>query len=146
MCLFTQSCQTLCDPMGCSLPGSSVHGDSPGKTTGVGCHAHLQGIFPIQGSNPGLLHCRRILYHLSHQGSPEPMNKLMLFIFKEKKRASIFYTNSLSIHRQPSAKISLWNHHCLFTNFPFSTLSTSIWLPAPSELWTYPHRWQRWIK
>ena len=34
------------------------------------CHALLQGIFPIQGLNPGLPHCRRILYHLSHQGSP----------------------------------------------------------------------------
>ena len=38
--------------MDCSPPGSSVHGDSPGKNTGVGCHALLQGIFPIQGSNP----------------------------------------------------------------------------------------------
>ena len=36
-----QSCLTLCDPMDCSLPGSSVHGDSPGKHTGVGCHALL---------------------------------------------------------------------------------------------------------
>ena len=53
--------------MGCSLPGSSVHGDSPGKNTGVGCHALLQGIFPTQGSNPSLLRWRRILYHLSHQ-------------------------------------------------------------------------------
>ena len=44
--------------------------DSPGKNTGVGCHALLQGIFPTQGSNPGLLHCRRILYRLSHQRSP----------------------------------------------------------------------------
>ena len=44
---------------GCSQPGSSVHGDSPGKNTGVGCHALLQGIFPTQGSNPGLPHCRR---------------------------------------------------------------------------------------
>ena len=44
--------------------------DPPGKNTGVGCHALLQGIFPIQGSNPGLPHCRRILYQLSHQGSP----------------------------------------------------------------------------
>ena len=52
-----------------SLPGSFVHGDSPGKNTGVGCHALLQGIFPTQGLNPGLLHCRQILYHLSHQGS-----------------------------------------------------------------------------
>ena len=44
--------------------------NSPGQNTGVGCHALLQGIFPTQGSNPGLPHCRRILYHLSHQGSP----------------------------------------------------------------------------
>ena len=44
--------------------------DSPGKNTGVGCHALLQGIFPTQGSNPGLTHCRWILYLLSHQGSP----------------------------------------------------------------------------
>ena len=38
----------------CSPPGSSVHGDSPGKNTGLGCHALLQGIFSTQGSNPGL--------------------------------------------------------------------------------------------
>ena len=70
MCLVTQSCLTLCDPMDCGPPGSSVQWDSPGRNTGVGCHALLQGIFPNQGSNPGLPHCRRILYHLSHQGSP----------------------------------------------------------------------------
>ena len=44
--------------------------DSPGKNTGMGCHALLQGIFRTQGSNLGLLHCGQILYHLSHQGSP----------------------------------------------------------------------------
>ena len=43
--------------------------DSPGKNTGVGCHFLLQGIFPTQGSNPGLLLCRHTPYHLSHQGS-----------------------------------------------------------------------------
>ena len=48
--------------MTCSLPGSSVHGDSPDKNTRVDCHALLQGIFPTQGQNPGLPHCRRILY------------------------------------------------------------------------------------
>ena len=74
MCLVAQSCPTLWDPMDCSLPGSSVHGDSPGKNTGVGCHALLQGIFPTQGSNSGLLHCRQILYWLSHQGT---LNELM---------------------------------------------------------------------
>ena len=55
--------------MDCSPPGSSVHWDSPGKNTGVCFHALLQGIFPTQRSNPGVLHCRWILYHLSHQGS-----------------------------------------------------------------------------
>ena len=70
VCLVAQSCPTLCDPMDCSPPGSSVHGDSPGKNTGEGCHVLLQGIFPTQGSNPGLPHCRQILYCLSHQESP----------------------------------------------------------------------------
>ena len=71
LCLVTQLCPTLCGPMYCRPPGSSVHGDSSGQNTGVGCHALLQGIFLTQGSNPGLPHCRQILYHLSHQGSPE---------------------------------------------------------------------------
>ena len=43
--------------------------DFPGKNTGMGCHFLLQRIFPTQGLNPGLLHCRQILYHLSHHGS-----------------------------------------------------------------------------
>ena len=59
--------------MHCSPSGSSVRGDSPGKNTEVGCHALLQGIFPTQGSNPGLLHFRWILYYLSHQGSPRTL-------------------------------------------------------------------------
>ena len=66
-----QSYPTVCDSMDCSLSDSSVHGDSPGKNSSVSCHALLQGIFPTQGLNLGLLHCRRILYHLNHQGSPE---------------------------------------------------------------------------
>ena len=70
----------LCDPMDCSLPASSVHGifqaivcpwDFPGNSTEVDCHFLLQGIFPTQGSNPGLPHCRQTLYRLSHQGSLE---------------------------------------------------------------------------
>ena len=69
LCFIAQLCPTLFDPMDCSPPGSSVHGDSPGKNTRVSCHALLEGIFPSQGSNPGLLHCRQILYRLSHQGS-----------------------------------------------------------------------------
>ena len=56
--------------MNCSPPGSSVLGHFPGKNTGVVCHALLQGLFSTQGSNLGIPHCRLILYHLSHQGSP----------------------------------------------------------------------------
>ena len=70
ICLDLQSCLTLWDPMDCNPPGFSVHGNCSGKNTVVGCHALLQGIFPIQGLNPGLPHYKQILYHLSHQGSP----------------------------------------------------------------------------
>ena len=70
LCLVTQLCPTLCDPMDCNPPGFSVLGDFLGKNTGVGCHALLQEVFPTQGLNPGLWHCRQILYRLSHQGSP----------------------------------------------------------------------------
>ena len=47
LCLVSLSCLTLCDPVDCSPPGSSVHGDAPGKNTGVGCHALLQGIYTL---------------------------------------------------------------------------------------------------
>ena len=51
-----QSCLTLCNPLECSPPGSSVDEDSPGKNIGVGCHALLQGIFSTQGLNQSLLY------------------------------------------------------------------------------------------
>ena len=51
-------------------PGLYSPWNSPGQNTGVGSLSLLQGIFPTQGSNPGLLHCRWILYQLSHKGSP----------------------------------------------------------------------------
>ena len=70
LCLVAQLCLTLCDSTDCRSPGSSVHGDSPGKNTEVGYHALLQEIFPNQCSNPDLSHCRQILYCLSHQGNP----------------------------------------------------------------------------
>ena len=69
VCLVTQPCSTLCSSMDCSPPGSYVHGNSPGKNTGVGSLFLLQGIFPTQESNPGLPHCRQILYQLPW-GSP----------------------------------------------------------------------------
>ena len=69
LCLVAQSYLTFCGPIDCRPPGSSVYEDSPGKSTGMGCHALLQGIFPPQGSNRGFPHHRCILYHLHYQES-----------------------------------------------------------------------------
>ena len=65
---------TLCESMDCSPPDSSVHGDSPGKNAGVGCHALLQGIFLIQGwTSVFYILCigRRVLYHQHQLASPK---------------------------------------------------------------------------
>ena len=75
-------CVCVCVCESCSVVSDSLqsHGlqptvllcswNSPGKNTEVSSHFSLQGIFPTQGSKLSLLHCRQILYHLSHQGSP----------------------------------------------------------------------------
>ena len=55
-CVRAQLCLTLCNPMDCSLPGSSSHGVFLGKNTGVGCCFLLQGIFSTQGLSPRLWH------------------------------------------------------------------------------------------
>ena len=63
-----ESCPVVSD----SLLPQGLHSpwNSPGQNTGVGSVFLLQGVFPTQGLNPGLLHCRQILYQLSHKGSP----------------------------------------------------------------------------
>ena len=86
LCLVAQLCPTVCDPMDCNPPGSSVHENSPGKNTRVDCYALLQGILLTQRLNPHLLyllHCRWILYQLSYQGSAShrlPGTKLLLHL------------------------------------------------------------------
>ena len=67
--LVTKSCPTLVTPWTRGSTRLLCAWDSPGKSTGVGCHFLLQGIFLTQELNPGLLHCRQILYHLSYEGS-----------------------------------------------------------------------------
>ena len=79
-----QSCPTLCDPHGLYRPWNS-----PGQNTWVGSHSLLQGIFPTQGSNPGLTHCRRILYQLSHKGSPR------IFLNQESNQGLALQADSL---------------------------------------------------
>ena len=80
----SQSCPTLWEPRDYSPSGSSVHGDSPGKNTGVGSLSLLQGIFLTQGLIPGLPHWRQILDYLSHQGSPRLSSIFFLFLISTK--------------------------------------------------------------
>ena len=66
--LVTQSCLTICDTMGCSLPGSSLHGILQVRRLEWVAILFSRGSFPTQESNLCLLHCKNILYHLSHKG------------------------------------------------------------------------------
>ena len=92
--------------MDCSLPGSSVHRNFPSNNTGVGCHFLLQGIFPIQGLNLGLLHCRQILYCLSHQASHKKVVKKRKKKERERNRLFISYikTTFLDFPSAPAVK------------------------------------------
>ena len=92
------SCPTLCNPMDCIPPGSSVHG--------VGCSSLLQ------GSNPGVLHCRQILYHLSHKGSPWYPRGMLGY----KSINSSSLPPKLPILPLPIAPLNLWS--TLLPSFP----------------------------
>ena len=108
LCLVAQSRLTLCDPMDYCLSGSSVHGNSPGKNTGVDCHSFLQGIFLTQGSSSGLPHCKQILYHLSQ-----------LYSKLKKKKIK-------DLHSWQEAVISLIQSACFY-------YATTIYLALPRQ-------------
>ena len=126
-----------------SLPGTSVHEDSPGKKTTLDSYLLLQRIVPIQGLNLGLLHCRRILYYLSHQGSPYVIFKIYsLNMFHVYKALLLITVSTLYLGSSewinlkagsfyPSAKIS---------PFPQSPASGNYFLfffPNQGFLWFY---------
>ena len=73
-----QSCPTLCNLMGSSLHQAPPSMGFSRRKYWSGFHFLLQGIFSSQGSNPGLPHCRQMLYHLSHQGSPGRVIQILL--------------------------------------------------------------------
>ena len=112
-------------PHGYSPPSSCVHGDSPGKNTGVDCHALLQRIFPTQGSNPGLPHCRRILYCVSDQGSHGSSIFNIL-----RKLTIILNSDSTNLYSQSYLhEISFSAHPCqylLFVVFWIITILTGV--------------------
>ena len=93
VCVCFQLCPTLCDPMDCSPPGSTVHGISQARILEWVAIFLLQGIFLTRGSNPGLLHCRQILYHLSHQGSHTHIGILLYILFHYDLSEEIGYSS-----------------------------------------------------
>ena len=91
LCLATQSCPTLFNPT--DPPGSSVHGHSPGKNTGVGCHALLQGGLPNPGTEPGLPALRADSLRTEPPGKPRESlrgGKIILITTKSKKHDRMF--------------------------------------------------------
>ena len=79
--------------------------NSPGQNTGVGSLSLLQGIFPTQGSNLGLPHCRWILYQLSHKGSPRPLVSL-IFLKRSRLSRSVVFLYFFSLIAEESFLIS----------------------------------------
>ena len=67
---FSQSCATFCDPMDCSLAGSSLRGIFQARVLEWVTISFSRGSWISQGSNPDFPHCWQMLYHLSYQGSP----------------------------------------------------------------------------
>ena len=110
-CLVTQSRLTLCNSVECSPPGFSVFSRG---TTRLGCHLLLQRIFPTHGLNPHhlyLLHCRGILYLLSHKGGPYVDNKATKswsHVFNSKLWASSGITHYSSAHTKVSKDLLLF--------------------------------------
>ena len=84
--------------------------DSPGKNSGVGWHALLQGIFPTQGSNPGLPHCKWTLYQLSHQGNPSIYLKRLSMVRPQPSSQALPLV-TLKCTSEPVIKLASWASH-----------------------------------
>ena len=82
--------------MDCWLTRLLCPWNSPGKNAGVGSHSLLQEIFPTQGLNPGVLHCKEILYHLNYQESPIQFSSVQSL-----SRVQLFATPWTAAHQAP---------------------------------------------
>ena len=103
--------------------------NSPGTNIGMGSHSLPQGIFQTQGLNPGLLNCRQILYHLSHQGSP------MMKVVKVKLSNCGIQRRRTFIFQKSSVRISL--------EFIILPLNSSLIQKSPSNSWCLHFHIQR---
>ena len=111
-CVSCSVMSNFLQPMNCSLPGSSAHGILQARITGVGFYFFLQGTFPTQGLNPGLPHCRRILYHLSHHESPrevrEEIDEKNVLIFAAYSKITWDFSQYLSLLPTSDSLFWLW--------------------------------------
>ena len=115
---WSESCSVVSD----SLPPHELYSpwNSPGQNTGVGSHSLLQVFFPTQGSNPGLPHCRGILYQLSHQGSPNIPN-----------------IRKLSLSSSPPAKLTGCSLPCYIQGTVHGTASSPCPCSLPPGIWLF---------
>ena len=108
-CLVARSCPTLCNPTDYSPPGSSVHGDSPSKNTGMGSHSLFQGIFPTQGLNPGLRIAGRFFTVLvTREAHSLLVKKHLSSIFKIYTESDCFHNHSFLSPRFRSPSSLAW--------------------------------------
>ena len=109
-----QLCPTLRDPIDGSPPGSPVPGILQPRTLEWVASFFLQGIFQTQGLNPGVLHCRQILYHLSHQGSP-----ILTIISSDIFSHPFFFSSSGTLIIQMLVCLMLFQRSLRLFSFPF---------------------------
>ena len=128
-CLFCESGSVVSNSL--QLHGLYSPWNSPDQNTGVGGLSLLQGIFPTQGLNPGLPHCRQILYQLSHKGKPNCLHFDLPFLVSPcSSQASFLYTSGTVLffnlgtfaHTIPLA----WNILLLTAPFPLLIISSVI--------------------
>ena len=141
-----QSCPTLWNRP--KSPTGSHPWNYPGKNTGVGCHFLFQGIFLTQGSNPGLLHCRQILYHLSHCLLSEPP-VCSVFLQQPQQSDTESYlekrNHSQSVVPRPAASESPGTcYKSKFLGLPLYLLNQQPWgySTAPSRLFWCTTVWE----
>ena len=114
VCLVAQSCPTLCNPMDCSRQAPLSMGILQARMLEWVAMPSFQGIFPTQGSNPGLLHYRLIFYCLSHQGSPLTLTKA----YKSKQALLLLFLHlSTYFFRRRSTELSI-SLCSLFSSIP----------------------------
>ena len=97
------------------------------QNTGVGCHALLQGIFPTQGSNPDLPHCREILYHLSHQGRPRTLE----WVAYPFSRGSSWLRNRTGISCITRGFFTSWATREAKLEHRFRNYAVKVWILGP---------------